>query len=283
MAGRDTVGRQDSTAHPGTMSRSGATAWQDDVASVTDDGRVHRHCQGAMAYLKNLADELHARGLMARVIRARSGVAFVRVVNPVATAMRENVTCAPSPAACTIGTTGGRGGNACTASMTRPGRPRRSLMSWTPWWRRPGSPGSAPRAVLLGARSSSRCRCVRADGAGRPARADGAGRPARADGAGGLRGPMARAGLRGPMARAGLRGPMARAGLRGPMARAGVRGHAAIGQYEGSARRRDHRSAASKTEHYRVRPQPTGPSLPRYGRNRGDPARAGSARRQWHG
>ena len=98
MAGRDTVGRQDSTAHPGTMSRSGATAWQDDVASVTDDGRVHRHCQGAMAYLKNLADELHARGLMARVIRARSGVAFVRVVNPVATAMRENVTCAPSPA-----------------------------------------------------------------------------------------------------------------------------------------------------------------------------------------
>ena len=37
-------------------------------------------------------------GLVARVIRTRSGVAFVRVVNPLATAMRENVTCAPSPA-----------------------------------------------------------------------------------------------------------------------------------------------------------------------------------------
>ena len=98
MAGRGAVGRQDSTANPGTMSRSGAQASPEDAACVTDDGRVHRHCQGVMAYLKNLADELHARGLMARVIRARSGVAFVRVVNPVATVMHENVTCAPSPA-----------------------------------------------------------------------------------------------------------------------------------------------------------------------------------------
>ncbi len=51
-----------------------------------------------MAYLRNLADELDARGLKARVIRASSGVAFVRVVNPLATAMHEQVTCAPSPA-----------------------------------------------------------------------------------------------------------------------------------------------------------------------------------------
>ena len=57
-----------------------------------------RHCQGAIAYLKDLADELDARGLVARVIRTGSGVAFVRVVNPLATTMRENVTCAPSPA-----------------------------------------------------------------------------------------------------------------------------------------------------------------------------------------
>ena len=51
-----------------------------------------------MAYLKNLADELDARGLVARVLRTHSGVAYVRVVNPLATTMRENVTCAPSPA-----------------------------------------------------------------------------------------------------------------------------------------------------------------------------------------
>jgi hypothetical protein len=51
-----------------------------------------------MAYLKNLADELDARGLVTQVIRARSGVAVVRVVNPRATAMHERVTCAPSPA-----------------------------------------------------------------------------------------------------------------------------------------------------------------------------------------
>ena len=50
-----------------------------------------------MGYLKSLAEELDALGLVARVIRTPSGVAFVRVVNPLATTMRENVTCAPSP------------------------------------------------------------------------------------------------------------------------------------------------------------------------------------------
>ncbi len=107
MARRGAVDRQDGKADPGTMSTSGAMVWQDDTtrvrvagaagASGTDDG-LRRHCHGAMAYLKNLGDELDTRGLVARVIRTRSGVAFLRVVNPLATAMRENVTCAPSPA-----------------------------------------------------------------------------------------------------------------------------------------------------------------------------------------
>jgi hypothetical protein len=44
------------------------------------------------------AVELDARGLVARVLRNRSGVAFVRVVNPLAVTLRESVTCAPSPA-----------------------------------------------------------------------------------------------------------------------------------------------------------------------------------------
>jgi hypothetical protein len=99
---------QDRMADPGTTARSGAMAQRSDgtrPAAATgppgtrgaDDG-VRRHCHGAMAYLKDLADELDSRGLVARVIRTGSGVAFVRVVNPLATTMRENVTCAPSPA-----------------------------------------------------------------------------------------------------------------------------------------------------------------------------------------
>jgi len=50
-----------------------------------------------MAYLKELAEELDARGLVARVVRGRCGPAFVRVVNPLATTMQESVTCAPAP------------------------------------------------------------------------------------------------------------------------------------------------------------------------------------------
>ncbi|MGE5287702.1 MAG: hypothetical protein ACM3ML_10960 [Micromonosporaceae bacterium] len=62
------------------------------------DGPAPHYSNGPMAYLKNLADELDARGLVARVLRTPSGVAYVRVVNPLATTMRESVTCAPSPA-----------------------------------------------------------------------------------------------------------------------------------------------------------------------------------------
>jgi hypothetical protein len=108
MKGRDAMDPRDGMADPGATSTAGAVARQDDRArgaattrpaaasGVDDAARRNRH--GAIAYLKNLADELDARGLVARVIRTRSGVAFVRVVNPLATTMRENVTCAPSPA-----------------------------------------------------------------------------------------------------------------------------------------------------------------------------------------
>jgi len=120
MKGRDAMDPRDGMADAGTTCIAGATArqdgtaWQDDTArgaattggaattrsgAASDDydaARRSRH--GAIAYLKDLADELDARGLVARVIRTRSGVAFVRVVNPLATTMRENVTCAPSPA-----------------------------------------------------------------------------------------------------------------------------------------------------------------------------------------
>ena len=109
MKGRDAMDRQDGMADPGTTSTAGAIARRDDrapgvrprtrptAASGVDDA-ARRHCHGAMAYLRISRMNWTARGLVARVIRTRSGVAFVRVVNPLATTMRENVTCAPSPA-----------------------------------------------------------------------------------------------------------------------------------------------------------------------------------------
>ncbi|MEO3811900.1 hypothetical protein ABGB17_23125 [Sphaerisporangium sp. B11E5] len=51
-----------------------------------DDGSGH---------LERLVDELDARGLLARVVRTQSGRAFVRVINPRATSLAENVTCRP--------------------------------------------------------------------------------------------------------------------------------------------------------------------------------------------
>jgi hypothetical protein len=48
-------------------------------------------------HLERLVQELCARGLIARVVRTRSGPAFLRVVNPEATGLTENVTCAPAP------------------------------------------------------------------------------------------------------------------------------------------------------------------------------------------
>jgi hypothetical protein len=50
-----------------------------------------------VGYLERLVRELDERGLVARVIRTRSGPAFCRVVNPQAASMSENVMCAPAP------------------------------------------------------------------------------------------------------------------------------------------------------------------------------------------
>ncbi|GAB3275788.1 hypothetical protein GCM10027589_01110 [Actinocorallia lasiicapitis] len=50
-----------------------------------------------VGYLEELVEELDACGLVARVVRTRSGPAFLRVVNPSAASLTENVTCAPVP------------------------------------------------------------------------------------------------------------------------------------------------------------------------------------------
>lgn len=51
-----------------------------------------------LGYLEDLVNELDSRGLVARVVQARSGPAFLRVVNPEAASLSENVTCAPEGA-----------------------------------------------------------------------------------------------------------------------------------------------------------------------------------------
>ncbi|MBX6384922.1 MAG: hypothetical protein IRZ07_18450 [Microbispora sp.] len=43
--------------------------------------------------LEHLVAELDARGLLARVVRTPSGRAYVRVINPDATSLTENVVC----------------------------------------------------------------------------------------------------------------------------------------------------------------------------------------------
>ncbi|WP_141582710.1 hypothetical protein [Actinomadura sp. WMMA1423] len=50
-----------------------------------------------VGYLEELEHELDTRGLVARVVRTRSGPAFLRVVNPAAASLAEDVTCAPAP------------------------------------------------------------------------------------------------------------------------------------------------------------------------------------------
>lgn len=50
-----------------------------------------------VGYLEVLEHELGSRGLVARVVRTRSGPAFLRVVNPEAASLAEDVTCAPAP------------------------------------------------------------------------------------------------------------------------------------------------------------------------------------------
>lgn len=50
-----------------------------------------------VAYLEELVHALDDCGLVARVVQTRSGPAFLRVVNPDAASLTENVTCAPAP------------------------------------------------------------------------------------------------------------------------------------------------------------------------------------------
>lgn len=47
----------------------------------------------SFGHLERLVSELDARGLLARVVRTQSGRVFVRVINPNATSLAENVTC----------------------------------------------------------------------------------------------------------------------------------------------------------------------------------------------
>ena len=48
-------------------------------------------------HLERLVRELGAQGLIASVVKTRSGPAFLRVMNPEATGLSEIVTCAPAP------------------------------------------------------------------------------------------------------------------------------------------------------------------------------------------
>ena len=50
-----------------------------------------------VGYLEELEQVLGSRGLVARVVRSTGGPAFLRVVNPEAASLAEDVTCAPSP------------------------------------------------------------------------------------------------------------------------------------------------------------------------------------------
>lgn len=49
-----------------------------------------------VGHLERLVAELSAHGLLARVVRTQSGRMFVRVINPEATSLSENVTCRPN-------------------------------------------------------------------------------------------------------------------------------------------------------------------------------------------
>jgi hypothetical protein len=50
-----------------------------------------------VGYLEELVPELGTHGLVARVVRTSAGPVFLRVVNPSAASLSENVTCAPAP------------------------------------------------------------------------------------------------------------------------------------------------------------------------------------------
>ncbi|RJL22776.1 hypothetical protein [Bailinhaonella thermotolerans] len=48
--------------------------------------------QDDFGHLERLVAELDSQGLLARIVRTRSGRPFVRVINPIATTLAENVT-----------------------------------------------------------------------------------------------------------------------------------------------------------------------------------------------
>lgn len=52
-----------------------------------------------LGYLEQLVARLDAQGLVAHVIRTRSGTTFLQVINPEAANLSEAVTCAPAPPA----------------------------------------------------------------------------------------------------------------------------------------------------------------------------------------
>ncbi|REE95706.1 hypothetical protein [Thermomonospora umbrina] len=50
-----------------------------------------------VGHLEDLGRAVGSRGLVSRVVRTRSGPVFLRVVNPEAGGLAEDVTCAPVP------------------------------------------------------------------------------------------------------------------------------------------------------------------------------------------
>lgn len=83
---------QTSTQEPAVQERTGAAA-----PDTAEGGGTQVVSDGRVGHLRALERELDARGLVARVVRTRSGPAFLRVVNPAAASLAEDVTCAPAP------------------------------------------------------------------------------------------------------------------------------------------------------------------------------------------
>ncbi|MEU9022587.1 MULTISPECIES: hypothetical protein [Actinomadura] len=80
------------TQEPAAQERTGAAA-----PGTAEGGGTQVVTDRRVGYLRALERELDARGLVARVVRTRSGPAFLRVVNPAAASLAEDVTCAPAP------------------------------------------------------------------------------------------------------------------------------------------------------------------------------------------
>ena len=83
---------QTTTQEPAAHERTGAAA-----PGTTERGGAQVVSDRRVVHLRALERELDARGLVARVVRTRSGPAFLRVVNPAAASLAEDVTCAPAP------------------------------------------------------------------------------------------------------------------------------------------------------------------------------------------